>query len=51
MALAPTNASQGQWIRLVGTLGEMARQPLGMRVPVNGTVTSAGVAGVGFPYS
>ena len=26
MALAPTNASQGQWIRLVGTLGEMAKQ-------------------------
>ena len=51
LALAPTNASQGQWIRSVGTLGKMAKQPLGMRVPVNGTVTSAGVTGVGFPCS
>ena len=52
MALAPKNASQGQWIQMVAMLGEMAKQqPLGGRVRINGTVISAGVGGVGFPSS
>ena len=48
LAWAPTNASQGQWIRMVSMLGEMADPPSGGRVTVYETDSSAGVAGVGF---
>ena len=36
---------------MVGMLGEMADQPSGGRVMINGTVYSAGLGGGGFPSS